>query len=118
MPSLQKKFVFCSGSMTTRVRHGSGCRKRSVPFSYIKTSITFSCNCNTADGIGNHKAQKASISWLHVIEKVMRERCNKITQCLRYFKVEMGKYPQCLGSVLFEFCDYQGSVRFEFLASL
>jgi len=34
------------------------------------------------------------------------------------FKVEMGKNLRRLGSVLFRFCDYQGSVRFEFLWSL
>jgi len=34
------------------------------------------------------------------------------------FWVEMGKNPRCLGSVLFGFYDYQGSVRFEFLLSL
>ena len=30
----------------------------------------------------------------------------------------MGKNARCLGSVLFVFYDYQGSVRFEFLLRL
>ena len=33
-------------------------------------------------------------------------------------QLEMGKNPHCLGSVLFGFYDYQGSVRFGFLSSL
>jgi len=43
----------------------------------------------------------------------------KLTEnALKLPKLEMGKNPHCLGSVLFGFYDYHGSVRFGFLSSL
>ena len=37
-------------------------------------------------------------------------------QILFQFTLEMGKNPHLLGSVLFGFYEYQGSVRFRFLS--